>query len=211
MKKLITFLLLLFLLPQRVQAAEADETRLAAVESAAGVGDISEPDGYDKTTDGGKKDLLSSSLTVIQNTLTDVFGDVSGTLFCCWRRCCWRRCTGCGAFRLKVLESAVELLLVLALSGILYSALKTLFEMTRQAFLNLSVFLTSFLPVTASLYTMTGNTATAAAGTSMMLLFNTAVVALAERFLFPLLQVCFALSLVSAVPNGVSLHRSSRW
>ena len=53
---------------------------------------------------------------------------------------------------------------------------------------------------------MTGNTATAAAGTSMMLLFNTAVVALAERFLFPLLQVCFALSLVSAVPNGVSLQ-----
>ena len=94
----------------------------------------------------------------------------------------------------------------MALSGILYTALKTLFEMTRQAFLNLSVFLTSFLPVTASLYTMTGNTATAAAGTSMMLLFNTAVVALAERFLFPLLQVCFALSLVSAVPNGVSLQ-----
>ena len=61
MKKLITFLLLLFLLPQRVQAAEADESALAAVESAAGVGDISEPDGYDKTTDGGKKDLLSSS------------------------------------------------------------------------------------------------------------------------------------------------------
>lgn len=111
----------------------------------------------------------------------------------------------------KVLESAVELLLVLALSGILYTALKTLFEMTRQAFLNLSVFLTSFLPVTASLYTMTGNTATAAAGTSMMLLFNTAVVALAERFLFPLLQVCFALSLVSAVPNGVSLQSIDRF
>ena len=34
MKKLITFLLLLFLLPQRVQAAEADESALAAVESA---------------------------------------------------------------------------------------------------------------------------------------------------------------------------------
>ena len=81
MKKLITFLLLLFLLPQRVQAAEADESALAAVESAAGVDGISEPDGYDKTTDGGKKDLLSSSLTVIQNTLTGVFGDVSGTLF----------------------------------------------------------------------------------------------------------------------------------
>lgn len=208
MKKLITFLLLLFLLPQRVQAAEADESALAAVESAAGVGDISEPDGYDKTTDGGKKDLLSSSLTVIQNTLTDVFGDVAGTLFLLLATVLLAALLHAvrGLSASKVLESAVELLLVLALSGILYSALKTLFEMTRQAFLNLSVFLTSFLPVTASLYTMTGNTATAAAGTSMMLLFNTAVVALAERFLFPLLQVCFALSLVSAVPNGVSLQ-----
>ena len=208
MKKLITFLLLLFLLPQRVQAAEADESALAAVESAAGVDGISEPDGYDKTTDGGKKDLLSSSLTVIQNTLTGVFGDVSGTLFLLLATVLLAALLHAvrGLSASKVLESAVELLLVLALSGILYTALKTLFEMTRQAFLNLSVFLTSFLPVTASLYTMTGNTATAAAGTSMMLLFNTAVVALAERFLFPLLQVCFALSLVSAVPNGVSLQ-----
>ena len=208
MKKLITFLLLLFLLPQRVQAAEADESALAAVESATGVGGISEPDGYDKTTDGGKKDLLSSSLTVIQNTLTGVFGDVSGTLFLLLATVLLAALLHAvrGLSASKVLESAVELLLVLALSGILYTALKTLFEMTRQAFLNLSVFLTSFLPVTASLYTMTGNTATAAAGTSMMLLFNTAVVALAERFLFPLLQVCFALSLVSAVPNGVSLQ-----
>ena len=206
MKKLITFLLLLFLLPQRVQAAEADESALAAVESATGVGGISEPDGYDKTTDGGKKDLLSSSLTVIQNTLTGVFGDVSGTLFLLLATVLLAALLHAvrGLSASKVLESAVELLLVLALSGILYTALKTLFEMTRQAFLNLSVFLTSFLPVT--LYTMTGNTATAAAGTSMMLLFNTAVVALAERFLFPLLQVCFALSLVSAVPNGVSLQ-----
>lgn len=213
MKKLITFLLLLFLLPQRVQAAEADESALAAVESATGVGGISEPDGYDKTTDGGKKDLLSSSLTVIQNTLTGVFGDVSGTLFLLLATVLLAALLHAvrGLSASKVLESAVELLLVLALSGILYTALKTLFEMTRQAFLNLSVFLTSFLPVTASLYTMTGNTATAAAGTSMMLLFNTAVVALAERFLFPLLQVCSRCRWSRRCRTASRCNRSSRW
>lgn len=56
MKKLITFLLLLFLLPQRVQAAEADESALAAVESADGRRrHFPSPTGYDKTTDGGKR------------------------------------------------------------------------------------------------------------------------------------------------------------
>ena len=142
MKKLITFLLLLFLLPQRVHAADADESALAAVESATGVGGISEPDGYDKTTDGGKKDLLSSSLTVIQNTLTGVFGDVSGTLFLLLATVLLAALLHAvrGLSASKVLESAVELLLVLALSGILYTALKTLFEMTRRAVLSVAVF-----------------------------------------------------------------------
>ena len=207
-KTLITLLLLLLLLPQSVQAAEGDESALASVESAAGVGDISTPDTYEKMTDSGKKDLLSASLTVIQDTLTGIFGNVSGTLFLLLATVLLAALlhTARGLANSRVLESAVELLIVLALAGILYTSLKTLFEMTRQAFLNLSVFLTSFLPVTASLYTMTGSTATAAAGTSLMLLFNNAVVALADRFLFPLLQVCFALSLVSAVPNGISLQ-----
>ena len=207
-KTLITLLLLLLLLPQSVQAAEGDESALASVESAAGVGDISTPDTYEKMTDSGKKDLLSASLTVIQDTLTGIFGNVSGTLFLLLATVLLAALlhTARGLANSRVLESAVELLIVLALAGIPYTSLKTLFEMTRQAFLNLSVFLTSFLPVTASLYTMTGSTATAAAGTSLMLLFNNAVVALADRFLFPLLQVCFALSLVSAVPNGISLQ-----
>ena len=54
-KTLITLLLLLLLLPQSVQAAEGDESALASVESAAGVGDISTPDTYEKMTDSGKR------------------------------------------------------------------------------------------------------------------------------------------------------------
>lgn len=55
MKKLITFLLLLFLLPQRVQAAEADESALAAVESATASAAFPSPTGTTRRPTAAKR------------------------------------------------------------------------------------------------------------------------------------------------------------
>lgn len=182
-----------------------DQDIIGEIEEAAGTDDISTPQGY---KDDGKKDLFSSSLEIINENVSKIFGNVGKAFFSLLSIIILSSLLH-SVKKLSsssMLETAVDLVSVLAMAGITFSVLKTVFETAKDSLLALSSFLASLLPVTASLLTMSGNVSSATTSTSLMLLFNSLLTTAANNFLLPMLQISFALSLVSALPYGVSLQ-----
>ncbi len=99
------------------------------------------------------------------------------------------------------LSEACAFVTALALSGVSYSLLSDLFESTGQALTAFTEYLSSLLPVSASLLLAGGNASAAAASSAGFSLFLSVVSLLCSSVLFPFLQISFA----SALPGTVTL------
>ena len=97
------------------------------------------------------------------------------------------------------LSEACAFVTAIALSGVSYSLLSDLFESTGQALTAFTEYLSSLLPVSASLLLAGGNASAAAASSAGFSLFLSVV------SLLPFLQISFALSCASALPGTVTL------
>lgn len=103
------------------------------------------------------------------------------------------------------LSEACAFVTAIALSGVSYSLLSDLFESTGQALTAFTEYLSSLLPVSASLLLAGGNASAAAASSAGFSLFLSVVSLLCSSVLFPFLQISFALSFASALPGTVTL------
>ena len=121
-----------------------------------------------------------------------------GKIFAALILCCIMRalCAGTG------LEKACGFFTVLLLSASAYSAVSGMTAVAAASMKTLGLTLSSYLPVTASLYVMGGNPGAAAANGSAMLLFLNFLQAVVDRALFPLFRASFALSLTGALPGA---------
>ncbi len=105
----------------------------------------------------------------------------------------------------ETLDTACGYISVLALSGVTYSVFYNLFVFVIAAMESLTIGMSTLMPITASLYVYGGTAATGAASSAGLTLFLTVLSAVCTKVLLPLLQICFALCLVSAVPGSVNL------
>lgn len=105
---------------------------------------------------------------------------------------------------------AIDFLSVLALSGISYSALYSLFLSVRESLVMMGSFLSSMLPITGAVYSLSGGVTTATVHSSLFLSALTLMEVLCVEYLVPLLCVSFALS-AAGVVSGVDLSQFARF
>lgn len=94
---------------------------------------------------------------------------------------------------------------LLLLSAAAYSAVYSLCVYVTAHMEELNLAVSSFLPVSASLYALGGNPGAAAASGNALLLFLTVLQTVCTRVILPLVRVCFALGLASAFPGGADV------
>lgn len=104
------------------------------------------------------------------------------------------------------LNQALEFASVLAVSGITFAFLKSVFSFAAERIDTLCNYMTSLLPVSASLYAAGGNAGAGAASTAGLIAFLSVVENIVGRWLFPLLQCGFVMSLVAALPSAASFR-----
>lgn len=102
-------------------------------------------------------------------------------------------------------EKAWSWFSLLLLSAAAYSSVYSLCVYVTAHMESLGLAVSSFLPVSASLYALGGNPGAAAASGSALLLFSTVLQTLCTRVILPLVRICFALGLASAFPGGADV------
>lgn len=105
----------------------------------------------------------------------------------------------------EALDTACGYISVLVISGVTYSVMYNLFVFVIASMEALAVAVSSLMPIMASLYVFGGTAATGAAGSAGLTLFLSVLSVICTKVLLPLLQISFALCLVSAMPASVNL------
>jgi stage III sporulation protein AE len=111
----------------------------------------------------------------------------------------------------ETVDAAMSYISVLALSGLTYSILYNLFIFVIAAMESLTLVMSSFIPITAALYSLGGNPASGAASSSALSLFLNILSILCTKVILPLLRTSFALALTGAMPSGINLSAVSNF
>lgn len=106
----------------------------------------------------------------------------------------------------RLLSTAIDYISILSLSLALYSLVGNALELVSVSLGSLTVFVSSYLPVMASLYCMGGNTLAATSSTSGLLLYLTLLQGMGGSFFFSLYKLSFAAMISGALPQGVDLR-----
>ena len=94
-------------------------------------------------------------------------------------------------------------LLCIALT--VYNIIFELWQEVRNVLNGVSVIINSMLPVMAALYAAGGNAATAVANNASMTVIMTVMENICYYGLYPILQICFGISLAASVSNTINL------
>lgn len=103
------------------------------------------------------------------------------------------------------LASALEFALVLCFSGVVFLTVRSCFTIASEFLDALNAFMTAAIPVMGTLTAASGSVAAAAANSSGMFILLNVINIIANQFLMPVLQICFALSLASHLSPSVNL------
>lgn len=106
----------------------------------------------------------------------------------------------------KTLSSAIDYISILSLSVAMYSFVGTVIELISASLGSLTLFISSYLPVMASLYCMGGNTLAATSSTNGLLLYLTMLQGMGSSFFFSLYRLSFAAMIGGALPSSVDLR-----
>ncbi|MDL2287093.1 stage III sporulation protein AE [Eubacteriales bacterium OttesenSCG-928-G02] len=211
MKKMFVVLLftviLIIVLPSPVYAYNEDEKNIA---SEAGVDEISFSEVLTETEKNGDDHInffdkifviiKSSFNNILKNALTSFYSIlcvvVLSSIFSTLKQ------TSINA----ALSTAFDFISLLALTGIVFFTLNSAFKFAADVLTRLHMFMTALLPVSASLLTMSGNVTAGAASSSSLLFFLTVVQGIADKLLFPLLQIGFAITLAGSLPGTINLQ-----
>lgn len=112
-------------------------------------------------------------------------------------------------FENQSLSAACEFVSVLVLSAALYSITVKATAVAQTALRAFDVFVASYIPVMASLWTAGGNPASCAASTGGLSVFLSVIELVADSVLLPMTNWCFAISLAGAMPSGINF--TSLW
>lgn len=209
MKKFTLFILLSVCIASLLcQSALAYENETEnSIADAAGADKIS-GDFLDKSEISGEKSInvFEKALRIAANAFTEngsnvfkAFGAILGMVLLC----CVMQAIKFGES--AALDSVCGYVSVIALSGVTYGVLYNLFIYVIAAMESLNLLLSTFMPITASLYVMGGSTAAGAAASSATTLFLTVLSLVCTKAILPMLRISFAFSLSGALPNGISL------
>ena len=106
----------------------------------------------------------------------------------------------------KALSITIDYISILSLSLSIYSLLGGVIELVEVSLDSLTLFVSSYLPVMATLYCMGGNTFAAASSTNGMLIYLTLLQGMNGSFFFSMYRICFAVMLSGALPSSVDLR-----
>ena len=109
-----------------------------------------------------------------------------------------------------MLSQACSFVCTLAVSGVAYALLNSLFSFAGQALSAFAQYLAALLPVSASLLVSGGNVSAAAASSASFSLFLSAISLICSAVLFPFLQISFSASFASSIPASVDLSPIGR-
>lgn len=108
------------------------------------------------------------------------------------------------SFSGKTAES-MRVVISLALALSLYSTVSGVWETVSEALTSVTVFMRAMAPVMSAIYMAGGNISTAASGQGMLFAFLELIEAIGSDGLYPMMQVCFGMALVSHTGLSVRL------
>ena len=196
----IAIFLLFLLLPLRVSADEASlEERIEA------------ETGADELLDGGTSVPLGEKVFgVIRNAFSSFVGD--GLHYYCLLMSLILLLSVAASFKWtsgKVISDVYEYISVLVLAGCIFTSLSKVFAYSASSINRLCLYMSSFIPVTASLYTLGGSVSAGVASSSALILFLSFSERFSGSFLLPLLRMGFAASVIPALPGSVNMRSVS--
>ncbi len=202
----IAFCILIFALSCTGSCAYAT-SECESIADMAGASDIkSEYLDADELSGDKSINIFQKALSIIADAVTESgrsafgsFGAVLGVLILC-----------CVMGNMKfgeseALDSACGFISILVLSAVTYNLLYRLFVLVIAALETLTVTISSFLPVMASLYVFGGSSAACAAETSALAVFLSILEILCTKVVLPLMRLAFAFCMTGALPGCVNL------
>lgn len=109
----------------------------------------------------------------------------------------------------KVLSNLYEYVSVLTIAACLFSSLSKVFAYASDSVARLCLYMSSLIPVTASLYTLGGSVSSGVASSSSLILFLTVTERFSGAFLLPLLKMGFVSSVIPALPGAADMRSVS--
>ncbi|MHC1694315.1 MAG: hypothetical protein AB9835_03365 [Eubacteriales bacterium] len=147
--------------------------------------------------------LWNTVMSLIKKALPSALSTFSlllGVIICCSVLSALKNSFGSG------MGGILDFVSILCLAGASFSVVRECFELIRGLISQLHGYMLSMLPVMTTLYAAGGNAATAVASSAGITVMLGAVEGLAESWLIPLLQICFALSLVGGISQSANLN-----
>lgn len=108
------------------------------------------------------------------------------------------------SFSGKTAES-LRVVVSLAMALSLYDAVSGVWDTVSEALTSVTVFMRAMAPVMTAIYMAGGNISTAASGQGMLFAFLEVIEAIGSDGLYPMMQVCFGMALVSHTGLSVRL------
>lgn len=197
---IVCFALLLFF----PLCAFADDTSL--------VSEIASETGADRIIgENGKANIADTAFSVIKSAVSSFVRD--GLEYYCCLMALAVVFSVFSAFRWtsesKVLANLYEYISVLTLAAFLFSSLSKVFVFASESLERLCLYMSSLIPVTASLYTLGGSVSTGVASSSALILFLTVSERFSSSFLMPLLKAGFAASVIPSLPGSGDMRSVS--
>ena len=100
---------------------------------------------------------------------------------------------------------SLHFIVTMAMALALYHTLSGVWDTVSQALTSVTVFMRAMAPVMTAIYMAGGNISTAASGQGMLFAFLELIEALGTETLYPMLRICFGMSLLSHAGLSVSL------
>ena len=199
MKKAVSVILLILAVMLFPFSARAYESSLEEA--------VARGTGADKLTENGE-DLGSVVPRVIAETVKSVFKNALA-FFCSLLGIIMLSSLFASLTRLNGENRAglvYSFVSVIAVSGVAFSGLRTLFTFAAETLERLCSYMAAFLPVTAALCAAGGSAFAGVAGSSSLALFLTLAEQFASKLLFPLLRTGFAVSVAGALPGDADIR-----
>lgn len=110
-----------------------------------------------------------------------------------------------GVFKSESLTSVFDFVSGLCIMLAMFTTVSNLFETVRAYLYQLSVLMNTMLPVMTAMNIAGGNLSASVVSANAMMIALTFIETLASKILFPVLQLCFGMTIASGIGSGLNL------
>ena len=110
------------------------------------------------------------------------------------------------SFESESFSEILDFILIICLSGIVFYSVRECFYLAKTFLDEIQLYMQTMIPVMASLSTVSGNISAAAVNSAGIYVILSIVQNISGSVIFPVLQICYSLSLAKSLTNTVNLE-----